>query len=351
MKKTVSASEALAHKYADIFVALFNRIPSNPQDPFLTPSAFPQQNMSGHVYSGRNGFVTSLVASSNGYEFPVWLTFNQIKSAGLSLRAGERSVPIAVYRYVLYEKETGKKSDITEDDYRLMSPDEKSKYEVKCFLKPPWHVFNLSQTNFKEAMPEQYAELLSRLQGPQARSISEALVDDVVTKDNWQCPIRINSNVIQPSYTIEKDIIISPPKEAFIDNAAYYSSILYMMSESSCHPDRSERNLPDSLRRLSSQLSSAMLCSFLGITSRIDHDNLSHLKQWSLEISKEPMVIYKSINDASRSADIVGRHLGIGVKKGVDISGIFKEADEALSEANEQKKDKGKHKFSAKLKR
>lgn len=351
MKKNMSASESLAHKYADIFIALFDRIPNSIQDPFLTPAPFPQQNMSGHVYSGRNGFIASLAASTNGYEFPVWLTFNQIKNAGLSLRAGEKAIPIAVYNYTLYERETGKKSDITEDEYRKMTPEEKAKYEVRCFLRPPWSVFNLSQTNFKEAMPDRYEELRSRVYGPKERVVSEDLIDNLISKDNWQCPIRVNENFIQPSYTFDKDIILSPVKEAFIDNSAYYSSMLYMLSQSTCHPERSDRAMSESMLRLSSQLSSAMLCSLLGINSRIDHDNLSYLKRWSQEISDDPMVIYKAVNDASRSTDIVSRTLGLGVRKGVDLSGILSEADKMLQESKTLKENKPDKSISVKLKR
>lgn len=351
MKKNMSATEALAHKYADIFVALFDRIPSSAQDPFLVPAPFPQQNMSGHVYSGRNGFITSLAASTNGYEFPVWLTFNQIKSAGLSLHAGEKAIPIAVYRYMLYERETGQKSDLTEDEYRSLTPEEKAKYEVRCFLRPPWSVFNLSQTNFKEAMPEKYEELKSKIYGPKERTVSEEQVDNLVIMDNWQCPIRVNENFLQPFYSFDKDVVISPPKEAFIDNSAYYSSMLYMLSYSTCHPERSDRQMSDSMLRLSSQLSSSMLCSLLGVNSRIDHDNLSYLKKWSQEISNDPMVIYKAINDASRSADIISRTLGLGIRKGVDLSGILSEADKMLKEAKVLKENKSQKNISVKLKR
>ena len=351
MKKNMSASESLAHKYADIFVALFNSIPQAPQDPFLSPAPFPQQNMSGHVYSGRNGFIASLAASTNGYEFPVWLTFNQIRSAGLSLRAGEKSIPISVYNYVLYERETGKKSNLTEEEYKKLTSEEKAKYEVKCFLRPPWSVFNLSQTNFKEAMPEKYEELKAKISGPKERIVSEELIDNLISTDSWQCPIRVNENFIQPSYTFEKDVILSPVKEAFIDNSAYYSSMLYMLSQSTCHPDRSDRQVSDSMLRLSSQLSSSMLCSLVGINSRIDHDNLAYLKKWSQEISSDPMIIYKAINDASRSVDIVSRTLGLGVRKGVDLSGILTEADKMLKEAKTSKPKKTQKSISVKLKR
>ena len=347
----MSASESLAHKYADIFVALFNHIPAAPQDPFITPLPYPQQNISGHVYAGRNGFVTSLVASKQHYEFPIWLTFKQIKEAGLSVRQGEHSVPIAVYNYYLYDKITGKKSDITEDEFKLMTSEQKARYEIRCFLRPPWHVFNLSQTNFKEVMPERYEELSRLINGPKEREVTETLIDEVVSNDSWQCPVRVNSNILQPYYSVEKDIIVTPPKEAFIDNSAYYSSLLYMMAQSTYHPNRNDKVVSESMQRLSSQLSSAMLCSLLGINSRIDHDNLSYLKKWSSEISSDPMIIYKAVNDASRLSDIISRNLGIGVKKGIDLSGVFKEADVALTEAKERQTKNADHKVTPKLKR
>lgn len=345
MEKKKSASEILACKYADIFVELFDRIPDSPQDPFLVPSPYPQQNMSGNVYSGRNGLLTSLVASSKGYEFPVWLTFNQVRETGLCVNAGEHGTPIAVYRFVLYDKESGQKSDLTEDEYRLLSKEEKQKYEVKAFLRAPWSVFNLSQTNFKEVCPDQYEQLVSMISGPQPNHVTEELVDRMVASDSWQCPIRVNENLLQPYYSMEKDLIASPPKEAFVDNAAYYSSMLYMMSQSTFHPDRYDKKVDDVMLRLSSQLSSAMLGSLLGVQTRVNHDNLSYMKRWSTEISSDPMVIYRAVNDAVTSSNAVSRVLGIGVRKGVDFSGVMGEAQKMLEEARDSNKKRSSKSF------
>lgn len=343
MEKKKSPSEVLAGKYADIFVEMFDRIPGHPQDPFLAPSPYPQQNISGNVYSGRNGFLTSLVASAKGYEFPLWLTFNQIKELGLNVNAGEHGVPVAVFRTAVHDRSTGDKVDMTEEEYRNLPPEDRQKYEVRTFLRAPWSVFNLSQTNIRETKPELYEQLKSMLKGPEQKSVSEELVDSMVSQDLWHCPIRINSNFLQPYYSFDKDLIASPPKEAFIDNSAYYSSMLYMMSQSCFHesridPARKGILNSDGMLRLASQLSSAMLCSLLGVTSRIDHDNLAYIKMWSQGISKDPMVIYKAVSDACHASNIVGRELGLGIRKGVDFTGVLGMAEKALDDAKQSRK-------------
>lgn len=211
--------EVLAEKYAEIFVSLFDRIEGSPQDPFIFPSPCPHQNMSGRIYSGGNALITSLVAAQKGYDIPVWMTISQINEAGLNVLKGERSTPIAFYNFRVLERDTHKDSGKTREEYMRMPPEERNQYELRCTLK--WYnVFNIHQTNFESEYPEKCAELRARISGVPSDSIREELVDRLVEKDEWICPIRVFDNCLVPDYNRDRHRIVSPPMEAFVTSSS-----------------------------------------------------------------------------------------------------------------------------------
>lgn len=63
------------------------------------------------AYAGGNQLILSEVATEKGYKQNVWLTFLQAKSAGLSVKQGEKGVKITRYGKIAeIDEETGKKS-------------------------------------------------------------------------------------------------------------------------------------------------------------------------------------------------------------------------------------------------
>lgn len=349
MKKS-SVIQVLNEKYADIFIAYFDRISNNPKDPFLRPMPYPQQNATGHVYSGINSLVTSMKAQEMGYDYPVWMTVNQANSAGISILAGEHGTPIKYNSQWLLDLQSGKKSSLTMEEYDALSADEKLRYKVMNSLKT-YHVFNLGQTDFDSKYPDKAQELREQLSLLPSACCSEELLDNMIAQDNWMCPVRVLDSFVLPGYLMSKDVIVSPPKEAFIDQSAFYSSLLYMMSLSSGHESRGAwlsdgirdatgKLQPSSLDRLSAQLSSAMLGSLMGITTPLNHDNLSYVKRWVTEISSDPTIIKTAISNSTKAIGDVSRNLGLGVRKGIDFSKVLGIMDKALEEVKKSKSAK-----------
>lgn len=363
-KQSKRVTDVLAEKYAEIFVAYFDRVSATPTDPFLVPSPYPQQNVSGHVYTGANSLLTSLMASEQGYEFPVWMTVNQANAAGLSVRTGEKGTPIKFGTQWLVDAQTGKRVPVTMDEYDRMSSEEKAAYRVMNAPKT-YHVFNIGQTDFVEKFPEKAEEMRRMISGPKQNDVSEELVDRAVSRDEWLCPVRLLDASTLPAYLYDRDVIVSPGKDVFVDGSNYYSSMLYMMAMSTGHEDRagwlkghtdpaSGRWTADSMDRLSAQLASAMLGSLLGITTPVNQDNLSYMKRWSTEISADPKIIGNAVSVAAKATAEVSRALGVGVRKGVDFTKVLGDIDEALAKAREERKQKtseGRKNVTFRLKR
>ena len=74
----------------------------------------------------------------------------------VSVNKGSKSIPVFITTFTCVDKET--KEKIKYDDYKRLSEEEKAKYDVYPKLSV-YNVFNVDQTNLKEARPELYHKL------------------------------------------------------------------------------------------------------------------------------------------------------------------------------------------------
>ena len=128
-----------------------------------------------------------MLCEKQNYKLPVFCTFN--RAVGLNyttdkqgakkpitdadgqplprvgINKGEKSFPVMLTTFTVVDKDT--KEKINYEDYKRLSNDEKAQYNVYPKLNV-YQVFNVDQTNLKEARPDLYAKLESenKLQRP-----------------------------------------------------------------------------------------------------------------------------------------------------------------------------------------
>lgn len=149
------------------------------QKPWFTEGTLSwPKNLSGREYNGMNALLLTMLCEKKGYELPVFCTFN--RAVGLNyqtdkqgnkkqmvdangeplpkvgINKGEKSFPVMLTSFTIVHKET--KEKIPYDDYKRMSAEEQKEYNVYPKLNV-YQVFNVAQTNLKEARPELYAKL------------------------------------------------------------------------------------------------------------------------------------------------------------------------------------------------
>lgn len=329
----MTPSEALAAKYADIFVDLFERISGDWTAPWTTGGSFPQQNLDGVPYRGTNAMLTSLTAASRGFVLPVWMTHSRAGELGCLVSRGEHGIPIVNYDFWYREKSTGKRvAGLTDEQYALLPKERQDELERRCNMR--WFtVFNIAQTNFREVHPDLYGEILSLFGTREPRRETLDVLDRMVDGDGWVCPVRI-ADVPEPAYLERFDRIDVPPKERFADQSAYYVTLLHEMIHSTGSEERLDRSGGTSDRlderareELVAELGAATLATLAGLESTIREDNLRYLKTWSGAVAQSPDIIYQAVADASRAANLASRHLGLEQAPGFDLSRILRDVD------------------------
>jgi hypothetical protein len=171
------------------------------------------KNMSGRQYSGMNAVILKMLAEKNHYQLPIWGTFNRLTSLNyekdgnkivpahdkdgndlprVMVNKGEKSTPVGLTVFTVINKET--KEKIPYEAYRELDPEQQQEYNVYPKLTM-YNVFNLSQTNLKEARPELYEKLKAMYdqEEPQKDRKMWALpeFDAMLDEQKWICPIDI----------------------------------------------------------------------------------------------------------------------------------------------------------------
>ena len=126
------------------------------------------RNLHGREYNGMNALMLLLHCEKQGYTIPRFCTFDCVRRLNtpgkdgqelprVSILRGEKSFPVMLTTFTCIHKET--KEKIRYEDYKKLSEKEQELYNVFPKMQV-FRVFNVAQTNLREARPELWEKLL-----------------------------------------------------------------------------------------------------------------------------------------------------------------------------------------------
>lgn len=264
--------------------------------------------VTGLNYSvGKDGSRKPLV-DDNGEKLPT-----------VTVNKGEKSFPIFLTSFTVVNRET--KEKIKYEDYKKLSEEEKKEYNVYPKLNV-YNVFNVDQTNMKEARPELYAKLVEQNQLVRPASLdgekfSFPAMDEIIRHGLWLCPIK-PTHQDQAYYSISGDEIILPEKAQFINGEAFYGTAFHEMVHSTGSEDRLNRLKPTTFgsddyarEELVAELGSALVASRYGIVKNVKEDSAAYLKSWLKELQESPEFIKTTLQDVRRAASMIGHRIDL----------------------------------------
>ena len=154
-------------------------------------------------------------------------------------------------------------------------------------------VFNVAQTNLKEARPELYAKLEAENK-PEKALVQEGdmysfpAVDQIFKEQRWICPINIEHHKDNAFYSISRNQITIPEKSQFKDGESWYGTAFHEMVHSTGAENQLNRLHPQSgfgsdeyaREELVAELGSALVCQKYGMTKNLKEDSAAYLKSW-----------------------------------------------------------------------
>lgn len=262
----------------------------------------PYNGKTSTAYRGMNALYLAFVGAERGYKDTRWVTFNQAKELGASVKKGEKSSPVVFFEF--YDRKTKKAFD--NRTVKDMTDEEKAAYmkeNVYAVMKYS-SVFNAEQCHH---FPERKEIAMSE----EERANQNVKIETIIA--NSAAPVRYDGGS-RAYYSPGTDSIHLPVIAAFDTMQDYYATALHEIAHSTGHESRLNRDLAGGFGSESyakEELRAELACVFMqmeqGIQLNGKHitNHASYLNSWLQAAKNDTSVFFKAAADAQKIADYV----------------------------------------------
>jgi antirestriction protein ArdC len=249
-----------------------------------TSAGVPKNLLTKRSYSG----VNLLLLSVYGFEHNLFLTFNQIKTIGASVKKGEKAIPVVFTKVI--EKEAEKKGETV--------------VEKKTMLRY-YNVFNVAQ------LKDLPIELLPKEQGESNSEIMECMqvIEGMPNKP------KIEHKKQEAFYSPSLDLVNVPRLKSFKSSEDYYGTLMHELIHACGHSSRCNRSEvmenpkfgsePYALEELVAELGSCYLRSLCGLDINDMSQNAAYIDNWLAVLKSDKRFIFKAATKAQQSVNYI----------------------------------------------
>lgn len=239
----------------------------------------------GQPYKGINVLSLWESALSQHFTAPIWMTFNQAKERGASVRKGSRGT-LVVYADRITRTETAENGQECERDIYFMKG---------------YTVFNVEQID--GLPPHFYAAAVPMLDPAQRIGAADRFFA------HTGADIRHGGN--HAYYAVQSDHVQMPPFEFFRDAESYCATLAHEMTHWTKHSNRLDRDFGRrtfgdegyAREELVAEIGAAFLCCDLGITPEPRDDHAAYLGHWLKVLKDDKRAIFRAAAHAQRAVD------------------------------------------------
>ena len=358
-KEGPSAEDKALDLFADMMIERIQSLSGKDgwKKPWFTEGALQwPKNLNGREYNGMNAMMLLLHCEKEGYKIPRFCTFDRIQQFNktgkkdeeqkprVSVLKGEHSFPVMLTTFTVVNKET--KEHIKWEDYKLLSQEEREKYNVYPKLQT-YHVFNVAQTNLKEVRPEFWEKLEQEYSMPKVEKDEQFAfepVDRMIADNRWICPIKPMFGD-SAYFSISKNQIVMPEKRQFKDGESFYSNLFHEMGHSTGAEGQLDRIKPATFgsaeyarEELVAELTAALTAQRYGMTKHLKGDSAAYLKSWLDSLKESPQFIKTTLLDVKKATSMLTQHID---KIAMEID-QEKKAEQTENVGNEEKMEGSK---------
>jgi antirestriction protein ArdC len=245
----------------------------------------PKNLITEKPYRGVNVFLLAFTAWSKGYGSSCWLTFNQAKSLGGTIRKGEKSSTVIFWKQLeTIDKETRKPATIP--------------------LLRYFNVFNVEQCEGITPPDAPAIEPSTFAPIERAEHIVERYLSDG--------PI-VHHIGQQAVYLPASDSIRIAKPERFASSEEYYGTLFHELAHSTGHSKRLDRKLDTQPQpfgssdygkeELIAEMAAAFLCGDAGIQPAVIENQAAYIGGWLRKIKEDKRLVITAAAAAQKAAD------------------------------------------------
>ncbi len=269
-------------------------------------------------YKGINMIWLNYAAEKNGWKDPRWVTFNQAREKGWSVKKGSRGTHIEFWS--VYDIEQKKTISFNDRD-KILKNNPNVPKERFSLISRNYTVFNGDQI---DGIPP-----LESLENFKLKSSDFISLRDNLLK-NMKVGFSEGGN--ESFYTPNLDSIQMPKIESFKDEYGYIATFLHEAGHATGHPTRLNRDLSGTFgsesyakEELRAEISSAFTAAQTGIAPANLDNHKAYIQSWADVIENDPNELFRAIKDAEKISDYL-------LEKG-EFETLKKELAENIQEA------------------
>jgi antirestriction protein ArdC len=245
--------------------------------------------VTGEPYRGINVLLLWMAAQARGFGGKTWMTFNQAKELGASVRKGEKSTHIVFFKTL----------DVTRTDAAGVETAD------KVPMLRGYSVFNSDQI---DGLPARYA------------SPALTLVSSCTRDEASEAALRSSGATIVEGgggayYSPAADVVTMPDFERFHSASGYLATLAHELCHWTGHKSRLDRltgnahGTADYAREeLVAELGAAFIGSRLGFVGEHLESHAGYLSHWVAALRSDKRAIFRAASAAQAAADMVLQH-------------------------------------------
>lgn len=255
----------------------------------------PRNYVTNRPYTG----VNSLLLACTPYERPYFMTFNQVKAKGGSIRKGAKGAIVVFWKVLPKDEEVTAKSGET-----------KTK-TVHIPLLKPYHVFNVADLEGIDI------DLPERRTADHIAEVEQIAACKAVVNGYPNPPKLSNHDPRRACYSPTFDTVNMPRLAAFESPQAYYQVFFHELTHSTGHRDRLNRKeLVEtegyggenySKEELTAELGACFLSAYCGLQFEQDKDMLKntagYLRGWLSALRNDKTLFVRAAGQAQKAAN------------------------------------------------
>lgn len=260
--------------------------------PWQSRNGLTAMNISGKPYRGINWFLMNMLA----HETPIYLTMNQIKKMGGTIKEEDKKAYYPVYFYSFVEKEdaTGKKSRFPIFRY----------YNV-------WNIESVEGVKIPKKIADQIAKYKAEGFKHDPIQSAEAVIKGMPN------PPKMSKSDDRAYYMPAIDTMRWPDLSQFENPVEYYLTAFHEMGHSTGHSTRLNRSeVMDPIKfgshaysreELVAEMTAAMLAEHCGIVNdgKDIENSAAYIAGWAAKIKADPRMLMTAASHAQKAVDYI----------------------------------------------
>ena len=317
----------------------------------------------GRAYRGGNAMNLLLAQIKRDSPDPRWLTFNQAKNAGFSVRKGARAETVMYWKFpeetphsravdaarrALRDGGTENDAMRAATDSLIESMDDDPSIQVSVAAPAAVEDAQRGPQAGNRPMPL-YSQVFNgadvvglppmkerRVFNADERAERLIQATGAVIEHREITRVGVAAVANRAFYDVGQDKVVVPPKGHFKSEANYYRTVVHEIAHWTGHESRLDRGLGETepgspeyaWEELRAEIASAMLCSALGIEGELD-DHAAYLESYVRMLKEDRSAIFKAARDAEKIYDMV---LDFDPELRAEVEGYM--ADNAVTKAD-----------------